>query len=107
LGSARSLRRQGRRVRRALVRPRVQEVGRPRAQGRAALDGRARAGARRQLFGQARHGDRGDQALDAGSPAALRPDQPAARSERALRLLRQGNARAGRWRRRSTRSTRR
>ena len=43
------------------------------------------AGHRRHVRGEARHRHRGDQALDAGRAAALRPDQPPARGQRSIR----------------------
>ena len=58
----------------------------------------------RGLPRQARRRQRGIASVDADRAAALRPDEPAARGERALRLL--GAGRRFRSRRRCTRSTR-
>ena len=88
LGGARHLRRRRRRVRGQVVRPGVEEEPRRRrAALRPALERGRRPGHRRGGAGRAGRGDRGGQAEHPGAAAALRPDQPAARGELALRLL--------------------
>ncbi len=78
--------RRRRAVRRPLVRREIQEVRRrSRPSGRAPVGRGPRPRDRRALRRQAGHGHRGDQAVDAGRAASLRPDQPAARSQRPLR----------------------
>ena len=78
--------------------------GDERAQARARLGCQAGRGHPRQMPRQAGHRHRGKQADDAALAAALRSDQPAARSQLAVRFLRQ--ERRWRWRRRFTSGTR-
>ena len=95
----------GRANTRALVRPAVQEGRRCRARGRSASGTPPRAQAIVDACaGKHGRGHRGDQALDPALAAALRPDEPAARGQRPLRLL--GAQARSRSRRRSTRATR-
>ena len=101
-----TLRRQGRRVRRALVRRTFkQRRGRP---GRSAPSGSGTRRAPRPSSAACR-GKPGAVTEEAKPTtqtraAAVRPDQPAARGQRPLRLL--GHAPRCRWRRRCTRGTR-
>ncbi len=92
LRGPRELRGRIRPVRGALVRSPVQEGRRPRIPRRTALGPCPRRGRRRRMCRQARHRDRGDEALLAGGTRPVRPHQPAARGERALRLLGQDHA---------------
>ena len=64
-----------------------EERRRPRRPRRAALGRGEGARDRRQVRRQAGHRHRGTQADDADRAAALRPDEPAARGQRPLRLL--------------------
>ena len=104
LGDQGHLRRPGRAVRGQVVRPGVEEERRRRAPRRPAVETPKRAGHRRRRARPAGHRDRGGQAQHPEQPAAVRPDDAAARGQLALRLLGQDHAVASR--RRCTRSTR-
>ncbi len=96
LGSARRVRVRRRHLRRPLVRPEVQEGReRPGKARRAPVEqGRGRRD-RRRLPRQAGHRHRRIEADHVDGAGAVRPDQPAARSQRPLRLLGQEHAGPG------------
>ena len=78
----------GRRIHGPLVRREVQARRRRSRFPRRTRVGRsASAGDCRQVRRQARHGQRGIETVDAKPAAALRPDEPAARGQRPVRLL--------------------
>jgi DNA topoisomerase-3 len=86
----------GRRIPGQVVRREIQGQGRRRTCARRPPVGRSpgdRAAA--EVRRQGRRSQRGVQGVDPAVAAALRSDQPAARSQRPLRLLRQGHARFG------------
>ena len=88
-----TFRRGERRIYGPLVRRKIpQGRRRPRRPRREAVGGGARPGDRRTHGWQAGRGHRGVEAVDAGRAAAVRPDQPAARSQRPLRLFRAHHA---------------
>lgn len=96
LGSARGIRLRRRFLRRPLVRSEVQEGRiRPRKTRFAPLEPACRRDDRRRVPRPPRHGHRGIEAVDAAFAAAVRPDEPAARGEQPLRLLREEHARPG------------
>ena len=87
LGSARALRRQGGRVSRAAGSiPKFKKDDDAERKAERLWSAKRGRSDRRRLPRQDRHRQRGDQAVDAALAAALRPDQPAARGERPLRL---------------------
>ena len=98
LGSACELRRRRGQLQRALVRREVRQGGEGRgrrSQARAPVGCGARRRLAREMRGQARHRHRGSQAHQPDFAAAVRSDQPAARSQRTLRFLRARDAVAG------------
>ena len=88
LGGARHVSRPRRRVRRALVRRKMDEIRRrPRRPCRAAVGGGEGRRNRREMLGQARDRHRGGEADHAGCAAPVRPHVAAARGQRALRTV--------------------
>ncbi len=85
-------------LQRPLVRREVRQGGKGRgrrSQARAPVGCGAGRGLAQEVRGQARHRHRGGQTHQPDFAAAVRSDQPAARSERTLRLLRAHHAVAG------------
>ena len=94
LGSARGVHRREGPVRRPLVRPEIQaRRERSRTARFAAVEPAGGRIDRRGLPRQDRHRHRRIEAVDANVAAALRPDEPAARSQRPLRLFGEEHAR--------------